>query len=146
MSIEIITKTLQLDIYGFGGTAINKDYVGMAFKQSGRMWEVVKAKGLKNKGMNIWVYESEDKVFAGVELDNPAIGVSSGLEEKKIILEKYAYYKHIGPYHLIKQAGQKMTNELIKMGYEVILPYIEIYGHWTNDESKLETELLMSLR
>lgn len=146
MNIEIITNSLQLNIYGFGGAAFNKDYVGTAFQLSGKMWEVVKAKGLKNKGMNIWVYEPEDKVFAGIELDNPAIGLSSGLEEKKIIVEKYAYYKHIGSYQLIKQAGERMNNELIEMGYEVILPYIEIYGHWTNDESKLETELLMSLK
>ncbi len=146
MNIEIITKNLQLDIYGFGGTATNKDYAGTAFRLSGDMWEVVKAKGLKNKGMNIWVYEPEDSVFAGVELDNPTAGLSSGLEEKKICLEKYAYFKHIGPYHLIKQTGQKMTGELIEKGFEVILPYIEIYGHWTSDESKLETELLMHLK
>jgi len=39
-----------------------------------------------------------------------------------------------------------MTNELKKSGYEIIDPYIEIYGHWTNDEAKLETELLMGLK
>jgi predicted transcriptional regulator YdeE len=146
MNIEIITKSLPLAIYGFGDTAINKDYVGTAFKMSGKMWEIVKAKELKNKGLNVWVYEPEDMVFAGVDLENPALGLNSGLEEKKIILTKYASYKHIGPYNLIKQTGQKMTSELISMGYEVILPYIEIYGHWTNDESELETELLMSLK
>lgn len=146
MNIEIITKSLQLDIYGFGDLTINKDYAGTAFKMSGKMWDVVKTKGLKNKGMNIWVYEPGESVFAGVELDNAAIGISSGLEEKKLSLQKYAYYKHIGPYHLIKQTGQKMTSELTEKGFEVTLPYIEIYGHWTNDESKLETELLMSLK
>ena len=39
-----------------------------------------------------------------------------------------------------------MQNELKKNGHETILPYIEIYGHWVNDETKLETELLMSLK
>ena len=39
-----------------------------------------------------------------------------------------------------------MIDELTKQGYEVILPYIEIYGHWTRDENKLETELLMCLK
>ncbi|RFS17928.1 GyrI-like domain-containing protein [Emticicia sp. C21] len=146
MNIEIINNSLQLDIYGFGGIAIDKDFVGAAFQLSGKMWEVVKANELGNSGMNIWVYETEDEVFAGVELHNPSIGLSSGLEEKRISLEKYAYYKHIGPYHLIKPAGQKMTSELIEKGFEVILLYIEIYGHWTNDESKLETELLMRLK
>lgn len=146
MNIEIITKPLQLAIYGFGGTAINKDYVGTAFQLSGKMWETVKANGLKNKGKNIWVYESNHSVFAGVELENPATGLSAGLEENIISLDKYGYYKHIGPYQLIKQAGQKMTSELTAKGFEVILPYIEIYGHWNKDETQLETELLMSLK
>jgi effector-binding domain-containing protein len=146
MNIEIVTERFQLDIYGFGGIAINKDYVGAAFKFSGKMWETVKANGLKNKGLNVWVYEPRDMVFAGVELDNPTDGQNSSLEEKKIRLEKYAYYKHIGPYNLIKQKGQKMINELTSKGFEVILPYIEIYGHWTKDETKLETELLMCLK
>ena len=146
MNIQIITQNFHLDIYGFGGFATNKDYVGMAFSLSGKMWEIIKANDLKNKGMNIWVYESADQVFTGVELENHNGTGNYGLEKKKINLEKYAYYKHVGPYQLIKQAGQEMTNELTKQGFEVVLPYIEIYGHWTGDETKSETELLMCLK
>jgi hypothetical protein len=146
MNIEIVTKNYQLDIYGFGGIATNKDYAGIALRLSGKMWEIVKANGLKNKGMNIWVYETGDKVFAGVELENHNDANAHGLEKKKISLEKYAYYKHVGPYNLIKQTGQDMTNQLTVQGFEVTLPYIEIYGHWTGDEAKSETELLMCLK
>ena len=146
MIIEIITKELQLDIYGFSGIAMNKDYAGTAFKLSGKMWEVIKANNIKNKGKNIWVYETAEKVFAGVELENAADANSAGLEEKKLSLKKYAYFKHIGPYNLIKQVGQNMINELTKQRLEVILPYIEIYGHWTGDETQSETELLMCLK
>lgn len=146
MQIQIITTPLQLTIHGFGGAAINKEYAGIAFKLSGKMWELVKAKGIKNKGKNIWVYESAERVFAGVELDEPANGNTYGLEEKKMELNKYAYYKHVGPYKLIKQAGQSMKDELTKQGYQIIPPYIEIYGHWTGDESTSETELLMCLK
>lgn len=81
----------------------------------------------------------------GVELD----GIpphDAGLEEKTIVLLKYAHYKHTGPYNLIKEAGQNMTAELKRKGVETTLPYIEIYGHWNSDETKLETELIMSLR
>ena len=145
MNIEVIHKNLTLGIYGFSGTAINKDYVGTAFKLMDKMWQIVKSNGLKHKGMNIWVYESNDRVFAGVEL-NETPNAELGLEHKSINLEKYAYYKHVGPYNLIKQSGLNMTNELNAKGLETKLPYIEIYGHWTNDETKLETELLMSLQ
>jgi predicted transcriptional regulator YdeE len=145
MNIEIINKDLSLEIYGFSGIAINKDYAGTAFKLMDKMWQTVKSNNLKNKGLNIWVYEQNEKVFAGVELsDTPEH--NTGLEQKNITLTKYAYYKHIGSYKLIKQAGQNMRDELSSKGFETILPYIEIYGHWTNDETKVETELLMSLK
>ena len=145
--MEIINSTLEIDIYGFEGVALHKDYTGTAFRLSGKMWETVKTKDLKNKGKNIWVYEKNEKVFAGVELDNifsNEIGLE--LEHKVISLNKYAYYKHVGTYNLIKQVGLDMKSELKSKGYETDLPYIEIYGHWTNDETKCETELFMSLK
>jgi len=145
MQLTIINKNLSLDLYGFSGTAINNDYAGTAFKLMDKMWRTVKANDLQNKGINIWVYEPNEKVFAGVELYT-APANDTELEHKVIELPHYAYYKHIGPYHLIKQAGQHMREELKKMGYTTCLPYIELYGHWTNDETKLETELLMSLQ
>ena len=145
MNVEIIKKDLSLDIYGFSGIAMNKDYAGTAFTLTGKMWQTVKSNNLKNKGRNIWVYEQNEKVFAGVELsDIPEH--NTGLEQKSISLTKYAYYKHTGAYNLIKQAGQNMKDELKRKGFETIFPYIEIYGHWTNDETSLETELLMSLK
>ena len=145
MNIEILTQEKVLSIYGFSGTAVNKDYAGTAFRLSGKMWEMVKATKLKTKGINIWVYEPQEKVFAGVELENvPSNEI--GLEHKIISLKKYAYFKHIGSYKGIKQAGANMINELRSQGFETELPYIEIYGHWTNDETTLETELLMSLK
>jgi GyrI-like small molecule binding domain len=145
MNVEIITNPLRLDVYGFSGIAVNKDYAGTAFRLMDKMWKEVKANNLKNKGLNIWLYEPDEKVFAGVELENsPKHGVA--LEHTSITLNKYAYYKHIGPYHLIKQAGLNMRDEIKKRGFDTDLPYIEIYGHWTNDETKLETELLMCLK
>ncbi|MEP6677383.1 MAG: hypothetical protein ABJA78_19640 [Ferruginibacter sp.] len=145
MKIEIISSRLEIDIYGFEAVALNRDYTGTAFRLSGKMWETVKAKNFKNKGKNIWVYEKDEKVFAGVEPDG-ILSNEIGLEHKIISLDKYAYYKHIGSYNLIKQAGLDMKSELISKGYETDLPYIEIYGHWTKDETKCETELFMSLK
>jgi hypothetical protein len=42
-------RTIKLDIYGFSGTAINKDYAGTAFKLMDKMWQAVKSNNLKNK-------------------------------------------------------------------------------------------------
>jgi len=144
MNVGIINKELKLDISGFSGVAANKNYAATAFALMDKMWPVIKEKGLKHKGLNIWVYEAGEKVFAGVELEDPSI-TDTGLEQKIVLLTKYAYYKHIGPYSRIKQAGDNMQNELRRMGLRPGLPYIEIYGHWTNDETKLETELIMAV-
>src|SRR5476651_2264807 len=104
MKVEIIDKELILNVSGFSGTAFDKDYAGTAFKLMDKMWPVIKANGLKHKGLNIWVYEPNDKVFAGVELEDSS-NPDTGLEIKYISMPKYGYYKHIGPYQLIKQAG-----------------------------------------
>ena len=144
MKVEIINKALKLDISGFSGVATDKNYAATAFALMDKIWPVVKSKGLKHKGLNIWIYEPNEKVFAGVELEDSSIK-DTGLEQKIIVLTKYAYYKHIGPYGQLKQAGNNMQNELRKIGLKPGLPYIEIYGHWTNDETKLETELLMAV-
>lgn len=146
MNIQIINKPFQLSVSGISTIAFDKDYAGAAFKASGIMWDIVKTNGLKNKGRNIWVYEEGDSVFAGIELEDASDLNNVGLDRKEIILEKYAYYKHIGPYALIKKAGQEMSAQIAKQGFEVSLPYIEIYGHWNKDESKLETELFMALK
>jgi predicted transcriptional regulator YdeE len=145
MNVEIIEKPLSLTVYGYSGIAVNKNYAATAFKLSDRMWQTVKSNNLKNKGLNIWVYEQHETVFAGVEL-NEVPKQNIGLEQKSITLLKYAYYKLIGPYHLIKQTVQNITDDVKRKGFQTNLPYIEIYGHWTNDETKLETELLISLK
>ncbi len=145
MNIEIINQPLNLDIYGFSGCAVNKDYSGLAFRLMDKMWQTVKASGLKHKGLNIWVYELDEKVFAGVELEE-LLNKDTILEQKKIRLTKYAYYKHIGSYDLLKQVGQNLHKELKERNFETGFPYVEIYGHWTNDASKLETELLICLK
>ena len=110
-----------------------------------KMWHTVKLNNLQTKGLNIWVYDQNEKIFSGVEL-NDIPEYNTGLEQEIITLTKYAYYKHIGAYSLLKQVGQNLRDELKRKGFQTRLPYIEIYGHWTNDETKLETELLMNLK
>ena len=145
MAVSIHTETLTLDVYGFSGIAVTGDYAGTAFKLSGQMWQVVKVNNLINKGKNIWIYDKNREVFAGVELENIS-RIDPPLEHKTIVLTKYAYFKHIGSYKLLPTVGQNLNVEIKSQGFETDLPYIEIYGHWTNDETQLETELLFNLK
>ena len=145
MNIDIIDQNLSLVISGFSGIAENRDYTGIAFKLMSKMWEVVKANNVNNKGLNILVYEENEKVFAGVELTG-STPQNTGLEQKNISLTKYAYFKHTGSYKLIREVGQNMRDELAGKGFQITFPYIEIYGHWVKEESELETELIMSIK
>lgn len=49
MNLSIITQPLNINLHGFSGTALNKDYSGTAFKLMDKMWQEVRSKGLKNK-------------------------------------------------------------------------------------------------
>ncbi|MGC4039015.1 MAG: hypothetical protein QM764_23860 [Chitinophagaceae bacterium] len=145
MEIKIVNHPFDFKLSGYSGVALNKDFQATAFRLMDRMWQAVKSNQLKNKGINIWVYEEGNKVFAGVELDNTQTKNQTDLEHKHVLISHYARYKHIGAYHLLKQVGERMRNELLAKGYIIRYPYIEIYGHWTSDESKLETDLIMCL-
>ena len=88
MSTEIITTPLTLNAFGFSGVSHDGNYVEKAFELMDKMWKIVKSKGIKTKGKNIWVYEPDHKMFAGVELEENES--NEWLERKSINLPKYA--------------------------------------------------------
>ena len=145
MDVEISSNNFKLALYGISGTVVNNNWGDTGFRLMNKMWEKVRENNLKNKGINVWVYEASGRMFTGVELDNLP-GNEIGLELKQINLTKYAYYKHIGPYSLLAQAYSKMRNYLVEKGLETCFPSLEIYGHWDEDESKLETEIIMCIK
>ena len=61
MDIEIIHELFRLDIYGFSGTAVNKDYTGTAFKLMGKMWQTVQSNNIKNNELYIDSYNYINK-------------------------------------------------------------------------------------
>ncbi|MBX3381676.1 MAG: GyrI-like domain-containing protein [Phycisphaeraceae bacterium] len=75
----------------------------------------------------------------------PAAAGAGALEHKHIHLTRYAYWKHIGPYHLIPNTCAAMTRSLEAQGIRQTSPMLEVYGHWTSDESKLETETFVAI-
>jgi len=144
MDVEIVNKEFNLTIYGFSGTAVGKNYGDTGFKLMNKMWDKIRSNSLKHKGINVWVYEPDERMFTGVELEEAPVN-DTGLELKKISMSKYAYYKHIGPYSGLANAYSKMRSYLAANGLKTSFPGLEIYGHWNQDESKLETEILMCL-
>ena len=114
----------------------------------GRVWPVIKGSAIPNDGINRVVYDGEDTVFAGVVLGDgaEAMPATAGLERKTVRLTRYAVWKHVGPYHLLPVMGIAMSKALDAAGHKRGWPMVEVYGHWTSDESKLETETFVALR
>jgi effector-binding domain-containing protein len=109
----------------------------------GEVWNRVRQEGIKHAGRNVGVYRNGDaetvEVEAGVELlpghELPAERVSwtpAGLAASVV---------HVGSYSGIPQAYEALHTWCEANGYRTTGPSWEIYGHWTEDESKLVTEI-----
>src|SRR5262249_31251953 len=110
-----------------------------------RVWPVLKSRKIPNKGINWVVYENNcRRLFAGVEADI-ADEASLGLERKTVRLTRYAELKHIGPYSKLGETGAALSSALKAMGHIAKEPLVEVYGHWTEDQSKLETTMLQAI-
>ena len=148
MQPEIRTVPIEYTVFGHGlrhdpGKRYGEEIMGLL----GRVWPVIKSNAIPNDGINRVVYDHDGTVFAGVVLDRgaEAIPAGAGLERKIVRLTRYAVWKHIGPYHLIPVTGAAMTKAVEAAGHRTGWPMVEVYGHWTNDESKLETETFVGV-
>ncbi|MBS1663998.1 MAG: hypothetical protein JST68_23335 [Bacteroidetes bacterium] len=139
-----IRENFQIELYGISGIAENRNWAKTGISLMDKMWKEVKTRQLPNKGINVWVYEPGDKMFAGVELTAEPPG-DTVLERKVVMLPKYIWALHVGPYDRIPDSFKLLSEEFDRLGIKRGLPYLEIYGHWNEDVSKLETELLWSL-
>ena len=113
-----------------------------------RVWPILKSNAIPNDGINRVVYDDNcTTIFAGVILAPAADShpAAATLERKQIHLTRYAHWKHTGPYHLIPATGAAMTAILNSRGLQTTSPMIEVYGHWSDDETKLETETFVAL-
>jgi hypothetical protein len=139
-----IRKDFSVSLYGFSGVTARQDWAGTGKTLMNQLWGEIRSKHLPNKGQNIWVYDEDSRLFTGVELMAPP-PAGSPLENKTVVLPRYAYSKHIGPYDQLKSTYEAVREEFKRVGIQARLPYVEIYGHWTEDPAKLETELLWSI-
>lgn len=111
-----------------------------------RVWPVLRQNKVSNRGLNHVVYGPQDDVFAGVEADLADGEVEAlGLEKRTVQVGQYVYWKHVGPYQLLGNACIELRQWIESAGRRTAYPLIEKYGHWTDDESKLETELIQAI-
>ena len=143
MSLLLIYSPLVIPLYGIGGVVNHEPHGRVGMRLMDEMWKLVKGQELKNKGLNHWVYEDPSHMFAGVELESPP--VKPGLTFKEIGLNAYARWKHIGPYAQLPSANLAFKQELKNRSIPWHYPQLEIYGHWSADETKAETDILFAI-
>lgn len=146
MEEVIINQSKTFTLYGFSKLHDqNKPFSATIFELLDQVWEEVRNKKLSHTGINHVVYENGHHMFAGIELISPPEGDSS-LEKKIIHFQKYAFRRHIGPYSKLDESYQEIRSLVENSGEALELPLIEVYGHWTEDESKLETDIFHNLK
>lgn len=149
MQPEIRTAPLEYTIFGHSlHHDPAKHYGEEIISLLNRVWPVLKGNSIPNDGINRVVYEGDRTVFAGVVLNAGAETMPAvvSLEHKTVRLTRYAVWKHVGPYQLISAACAAMNKALKAAGHQTDWPMVEVYGHWSSDESKLETEIFVALR
>jgi hypothetical protein len=147
MILEIVEEPIPFHLHGFGSVVENEQYGAVGFRLMNELWQVVKSTSLPTTGINHWAYLPDKRMFVGAELRNPqALPTPSPLESLEFELQRYLRHVHIGPYQALPQKWTALKAELAARGETISSPSLEIYGHHSDDESKLETTILIGLR
>lgn len=142
MDIQIHNEPLTVRLFGASLTHDATKGYGQEIRQLlDRVWQAVRSRNLSHQGINWVLYEADGRVFAGVEF-NAEPPVDAGLEARDIRFNHYALYKHIGPYDKLGDAYAALKMGLQARHLTGDRPAIERYGHWTEDVTKLETDLV----
>ena len=113
-----------------------------------RVWPVIRAMPSRKAGRNVAVYRplgsDEVEILAGVEIDGrfDDVGEVSCLETPG---GQAATATHVGPYDKMGATYDAIGIEVAGKGRRLAGRNFEVYGHWTDDPTKLETEIYMLL-
>lgn len=147
MNIEIVETPVRFRLHGIGGVVENERYAEVGLRLMNEMWQAVKGTKIPTTGINHWVYLPDGRMFVGVELRDPQpLPVPGPLEPLEFELGRYLKHVHVGPYQALPQRWAELKAELAVRGEVIGSPLLEVYGHYCEDSSKLETTILIGLR
>lgn len=146
METTIIDESNIFKLYGLSKRHDpNQPYYTTIAELLDQVWQEVRQKELPHTGISHVLYEAENVVFAGVVLQS-AEEPDTALEKKEVVLRKYAYCKHIGPYNQLDNTHKHIRSAIQARGEQHEAPTLEVYGHGHEDETKLETEIFYNLK
>jgi hypothetical protein len=147
MNVEIVEEPIQFHLHGISGVVENERYGEVGLRLMNEMWQVVKGARIPTTGINHWVYLSGGRMFVGVELRTPQpVPALDQLEPLEFELRRYMKHVHVGPYQALPQKWKELKAELAARGEVIGSPSLEVYGHHCEEQSKLETTILICLK
>ena len=112
-------------------------------------WAFVRAQsGLWTTGHNVAIYRemaNGGSIEVGIQVDRP-------FEETELVVcsstpgGTVARTVHYGPYDQLGPAHDAVQSWCRTHGYEMTLPFWEIYGDWYDDLTKVRTDVLYLLK
>ncbi|NBD23305.1 GyrI-like domain-containing protein [Paenibacillus glycinis] len=150
MSLQwrIVDEPFTVTLHGVAKPRLGDEpYGDIVMELLGRVWTEVRDQALPHRGVNHVFYGPDDVVFAGVELESAQLGdrVISQLTRRTLTLNEYAYCVHRGSYAGLGRTYDELCAAVSASGRECRKPLLEVYGHWNEDESLLETEIYFAL-
>jgi effector-binding domain-containing protein len=112
----------------------------------GEVWTFLRAAGVPNPGRHVAVYfDDEINLEVGAEVGQPFAGdgnvVCSATPGGLV-----ATTTHFGPYNRLGEAYEAIKRWCKENGRAPIRPCWEVYGHWTDDVTKLQTDVFFLLQ
>jgi effector-binding domain-containing protein len=110
-------------------------------KACGEVWQFVKTSGIPSPGRNIAVYlDAVMNIECGVEVAQSFTG-NGRVECSSTPAGRVATTVHIGPYHQLGKAHDAVQKWCAANGHALTGQSWEVYGHWTDDPTKLRTDV-----
>ncbi len=119
-----------------------------------RVWEVIRRDNLKTLGLNVAIYDgaeegassSTDFAFVAGVLVDGEVAQAEGLEVLVTPSGSCAHVELIGDYALIPEVHRQIRDWCRANGRRLAGVNLEIYGHWTGDQSQARTDVYYLLR
>lgn len=111
----------------------------------GEVWSFIRSRGVSDAGRHVAIYfDGVINLEVGVEIPDGFSG-DGNVYLSKTPAGPVARTTHLGPYHLLGGAHRAIHDWCALNGRVPSGPSWEIYGHWTDDPAKLQTDIFYLL-
>lgn len=152
MSYEVVTKTVSAQLLAAVRRHVLVGEVGRAWKPAlDLVWEFLRRhEGLRTDGHNCFLYHHPKNFGTAMDVDFGVQIVRPFDDEGEVICTRtpageVAMTTHIGSYAGLAAAHTAIQSWRAATGRVLGAYSWEIYGDWTSDERKLETQIIYLL-